>query len=371
MRDERIAKIANQLLDYSLNVQPGEHIMIMVHDEGEPLAVELVKQLYRKGAYPQVRFVKPKVQREWLKGLSTEQLDQLVSWEESMWMGIHGYIGIHGETNASELSDVPEEKSRLYGEAFQSIFHHVDNHIKGIRINYPTAALAQKANMSTEAFEDFYFDVCSFDYRKLEKACRPLHALMEQTERVRIVGPGTDLTFSIKGIGTKIAAGKRNMPDGEVYTAPMRDSIQGTISYNTPSPYKGTLFENVRLVFRDGKIVEATANHPEKLRQILDSDEGARYTGEFAIGVHPHILHPMGDILFDEKIAGSFHLTPGRAYEETDNGNRSTIHWDLVSIQRPEYGGGEIWFDDRLIRKDGLFVHEALMGLNPGQLGKE
>lgn len=368
MRDERIGKIADNLLSYSLDVQPKEHIMIMVVDEGEPLAIELVKRLYEKGAYPHLRFVRPKVQREWLKGLTEEQIVQTVQWEQDMWFGMDGYIGIHGETNDSEMKDVPKEKHRLYAEAHQSIIQHVDNRIKAIRINYPTSALAQKANMTTEAFEDFYFNVCSLDYRKMAEACLPLYDLMDKTDKVRIVGLGTDLTFSIKGIGTSKATGKRNMPDGEVYTAPVRDSIHGTISYNTPSSFKGTTFDQVRFTFRDGKIVEASANHTNKLNEILDTDEGARYIGEFAIAFNPCILHPMGDTLFDEKIAGSFHLTPGRAYEESDNGNYSTIHWDLISIQRPEYGGGEIWFDDVLIRKDGRFVHEALVGLNPEKL---
>lgn len=368
MRDERLGKIADNLISYSLDVQAGEHIMIMVVDEGELLAAELVKKLYAKGAFPHLRFVRPKVQREWMKGLSDDQLAQMVQWEQEMWNGIHGYIGIHGETNDSEMKDVPEEKNRLYAQYFHSIARRVDNDIKGIRINYPTAALAQKAKMPTDEFEDFYFEVCSLDYRKMSIACEPLYQLMDQTEHVRITGPGTELQFSIKGIGTQLAVGKRNMPDGEVYTSPVRDSINGTISYNVASQYKGTTFDNIKLTFREGKIVEATANHTAKLNEILDTDEGARYIGEFAIAFHPSILHPMGDTLFDEKIAGSFHLTPGQAYNRADNGNRSTIHWDLINIQRPDYGGGEIWFDDVLIRKDGLFVHPALLGLNPQQL---
>lgn len=368
MKDERLVKMAHNILHYSLDVQPGEHILINVVDEGEPLAVELIKQMYAKGAYPHIRYSRPKLQREWMKGLTKEQLVESLRMEESLYYGLQGYIGIHGETNDSEMSDVPQEKARLFGELFQDIGHYIDNKTKGLRINYPTPSMAQKANMSTEAFEDFYFDVCSLDYQRMADACQPLYELMDKTDRVRILGPGTELTFSIKGIGTRTAVGKRNMPDGEVYTSPVRDSVQGVISYNTPSSYKGTLFENVRFTFRDGKIVEATASNSAKLNEILDSDEGARYIGEFAIAFNPLILHPMGDILFDEKIAGSFHLTPGRAYEEADNGNRSTVHWDLISIQRPEYGGGEIWFDDVLIRKDGLFVHPALLGMNPDAL---
>ena len=178
------------------------------------------------------------------------------------------------------------------------------------------------------------------------------------------------MTFSIKGIPAVPCAGECNIPDGEVFTAPVRESVNGTIQYNTPSPYQGTVFNNVKLEFKDGKIVNATAdNDIEKLNEIFNTDEGAKFIGEFAIGVNPLIKHPMGDILFDEKIDGSFHFTPGQAYEgEADNGNRSAIHWDLVLIQRPEYGGGSIYFDDVLIRENGRFVIKELECLNPENL---
>src|SRR5690606_5901834 len=206
------------------------------------------------------------------------------------------------------------------------------------------------------------------DYAAMSKAMDPLKALMDRTDRVRITGPGTDLTFSIRGIGSVKCDGHRNIPDGEVYTAPVRESVNGTITYNVPSVRGGFTFENVRFRFENGKIVEAEANDTKRLNDILDTDEGARYIGEFSIGFNPHILTPMKDTLFDEKIAGSLHFTPGQAYRKADNGNRSAIHWDLVLIQRPEYGGGEIWFDDRLIRKDGRFVVPELEPLNPENL---
>jgi aminopeptidase len=229
--------------------------------------------------------------------------------------------------------------------------------------------MAQMANMSTEGFEDFYFNVCNLDYAKLSKAMEPLVELMEATDRVRITGKETDLTFSIKGLPAIKCDGHRNIPDGEVFTAPVRESVNGVITFNTPALYEGFTFERVRLEFQDGKIVNATANDQKRLERILDTDEGARYIGEFALGLNPHILNPMKDTLFDEKISGSFHFTPGSCYDECDNGNKSAIHWDLVFIQRPEYGGGEIYFDDRLIRKDGRFVLPALEPLNPENLG--
>ena len=221
--------------------------------------------------------------------------------------------------------------------------------------------MAQLAESSQEKFEKFYYDVCCLNYAKMSKAMTPLVRLMKKTNMVRIVAPGTDLSFSIKGIGVVKCDGQRNIPDGEVYTAPVRDSVNGFITYNTPSLYEGFTFENIRFEFRNGKIVDATCNGlDKKLNQILDSDKGARYVGEFAIGVNPFILHPMKDTLFDEKIAGSFHFTPGQCYDEAPNGNKSTIHWDLVQIQRKDYGGGEIYFDDKLIRKNGIFVDKKM-----------
>jgi aminopeptidase len=222
--------------------------------------------------------------------------------------------------------------------------------------------------MSTEAFEDFYFRVCTMDYRRMARALTPLHRRMQRADRVQLKGPGTDLTFSIKGIGAKPCVGLRNIPDGEVFSCPVKTSVQGVIQFNAPTIYSGTRFENIRLVFRDGRIVEATGSDSRRLNEILNTDAGARYVGEFSLGFNPHIRQPMGDILFDEKIAGSLHFTPGQAYTECDNGNRSAVHWDLVLIQRPEWGGGEIWFDGELIRQDGKFRPKDLRGLNPEKL---
>ena len=187
-------------------------------------------------------------------------------------------------------------------------------------------------------------------------------------DRVHLKAPGTDLRFSIKGIGAKMCKGDRNIPDGEVFSCPTKFSVNGTIQFNTPTLYSGTKFENVRLDFDEGKIIKATANNTKRINEILDTDAGARYVGEFSLGFNPYILSPMCDILFDEKIAGSLHFTPGQAYEECDNGNRSAVHWDMVLIQRPEWGGGEVWFDGELIRKNGQFLPRDLKPLNPSNL---
>ncbi len=283
------------------------------------------------------------------------------------------FIGVRGDDNSAELSDVPEDKLDMYSKLYSSPVHH-DIRVpktKWVVLRYPTPSMAQSAHQSLESFENFYFNVCNMDYKKMSDAMDKLVDLMNETDKVHIKGEGTDLTFSIKGIPAVKCDGICNIPDGEVYTAPVKDSINGTLSYNTPSEYNSFTFDNVCLKFKDGKIIEATANDNERINKIFDTDEGARYIGEFAIGVNPYITKPMNNILFDEKIMGSFHFTPGNCYEDANNKNKSAIHWDLVCIQTPEYGGGEIYFDDVLIRKDGLFVLEELKCLNPDNLKEQ
>jgi aminopeptidase len=283
---------------------------------------------------------------------------------------MQAYIGVRGGFNINETSDVPDDKRKIYQSHWQKpVLDQRVSNSKWVVLRWPSPSMAQLAGMSTQQFEDFYFDVCTLDYAKMAEAEAPLKDRMERADRVRIVGPNdTDLEFSIKGISAIQCDGDRNIPDGEVFTAPVRDSINGVIRYNAGTIYQGKSLDDVRLVFKDGKVAEATSSDTKSLNEILDTDEGARYVGEFSLGFNPHITRVMRDILFDEKIAGSLHLTPGQAYEEADNGNRSKIHWDLVLIQTPEFGGGEIYFDDELIRKDGRFVPDYLQGLNPENL---
>jgi aminopeptidase len=274
------------------------------------------------------------------------------------------YIAIRGSDNISELADVPIDRMKLVAKKLRPLQDQRVQKTKWVVLRWPTPAMAQLAGMSTEAFENFFFKVCTLDYRKLQPGMKALKTLMEKTDKVQIKGPGTDLRFSIKGIPAIICGGDRNIPDGEVFSCPVKDSVQGHVTFNAPSIYQSTAFDNIRLDFRDGKIVEATSNQTKKLNAVLDSDAGARYIGEFSLGCNPYIMHPMRDILFDEKIAGSFHFTPGQAYQEADNGNRSQVHWDMVGIQRKDYGGGEIYFDGKLVRQNGEFLPKSLRSLN-------
>lgn len=367
--DLRVKQLADVLVNYSCNVQKNEKVLI--NYEGEcckPLVKQLIKNIYARGGMPYVEMRDSSVTREILLGATEEQMDFLNEYQLMQMKGMDCYIAIRAGSNTSELSDVPSDKLNMYYRKTQPVLDYRVNETKWVVLRYPNESMAQLAGTSLESFEDFYFEVCTLDYAKMSKAMDSLVELMNRTDRVHIKGPGTDLTFSIKDIPAIKCAGEMNIPDGEVYTAPVRESMNGVISYNTPSEEQGFTYENIRFEIKDGKIIKAAANDSERINQLLDTDEGARYFGEFAIGVNPYILNPMKDTLFDEKIAGSFHLTPGMAYEDAPNGNDSAVHWDLVMIQRPEYGGGEIYFDDVLIRKDGLFTLPELMCLNPENL---
>jgi aminopeptidase len=374
VRDPRIQTLAENLVNYSCELQPGEKVLIECTGVETDLVTALIEAAYQAGGLPFVKLNNAEVNRSLLMQAEAEQLALAAKYDAGLMQEMDAYIGFRSDKNSSELSDVPPEKQQLYQMHYSQPVHGKIRvpHTKWVVLRYPSPAMAQMAEMSTAAFEDFYFRVCNLDYAKLSKAMDALVDLMDRTDQVRIVGPGTDLTFSIKGIPTIKCDGRLNIPDGEVFTAPVRDSVNGMLTYNTPALYQGTTFTNVRFEFENGKIVKATADsHVERLNSILDTDEGARYIGEFAIGVNPFILKPMKDTLFDEKIAGSFHFTPGSCYDEAPNGNDSSVHWDLVNIQRADFGGGEMHFDGVLIRKDGLFVLDELKDLNPDAFSEE
>lgn len=371
MKDPRLTQLADLLIHYSCQAKKGEKILIEAVDTPHAFVTELIRAAKEADAIPLVKLDSLEIRRAMLLHGTEESWKWIAELEKRAMEAVHCYIGIRGSFNVSELSDVPADKQHLYEK---TVWHEVHHQIRvkktrWVVLRWPTSAMAQLAEMSTEAFEDFFFNVCTLDYLAMEKAMQPLIDLMNQTDRVRIKGPDvTDLSFSIKGIRAIGCSGRFNVPDGEVFTAPIRDSINGVIQFNTPTLYRGVTHSNICLEFQNGRIVKASGSNTEKLNEVLDSDVGARYVGEFAIGFNPYCTKPMKDILFDEKMAGSIHLTPGQCYEEADNGNHSNIHWDMVLLQTKKAGGGEIYFDDRLIRKEGRFVLPQLLGLNPEHL---
>ncbi len=369
MQDPRITKLAEQLVHYSTKLNSNDKLLIHAFDIPTEAVAELVRVAQSTGAEVITRLESSLIRRQLHSTLSPSNAKLIVNSEMNEMKQMTAYIALRGTLNFSEMSDVPVDKLDLWQKSYAPVQHHRVNNTKWVVLRWPTPSMAQQASMSTPAFEQFYFNVCNLDYNKIAKACKPLEALMNQTDQVHILGPGTDFKFSIKGIGSQPCIGDRNIPDGECYSCPVKESAQGVVLYNTVTVHQGIEFNNIRFVVKDGKIIEATADHnTDHLNRILDTDKGARYFGEWSLGFNPYILHPMKDTLFDEKIDGSFHLTPGQAYEEAGNGNKSAVHWDIVCIQRPEYGGGEIWFDGKLIRKDGIFVLPELQGLNPDAL---
>jgi aminopeptidase len=368
MTDPRYTKLARLLVNYSTQIKKGDRALLDLIDVPDEFSIALIRAVRAAGGTPLVEVRHTRVSRELLLEMNDKQAALVRDLELFRMKKVQAYIAIRGSANISENSDVPSDRMQLYSRVIRPVQDYRVNKTRWCVLRWPTPSMAQAAGMSTEAFEDLYFDVCTMDYARMARAMVPLEKRMKRADKVHLKSPGTDLAFSIKGIGAKMCKGDRNIPDGEVFSCPVKNSVNGVIQFNTPTIYSGTKFENVRLEFKDGKIIAATANNSKRLNEILDTDAGARYVGEFSLGFNPYILNPMCDILFDEKIAGSLHFTPGQAYEECDNGNRSAVHWDMVLIQQPEWGGGEVWFDGELIRKNGRFMPKDLKPLNPSSL---
>lgn len=364
--DERLKKLSKTIVNYSLEVKEKDRVLITTQtSEPNPLIKCLVEEIAKNKGIPFVKIIDPEISALVSELTDDNKIEQLKIHKQFEVDNFDCFISIRYSTNDFENNNVDPDIRKKVGKSTMKIDDIRINDRRWVLLNYPSRLDAYKANMKTSDFYDYAIDAMTFDYSRLYKDIHPLKELMENTKKVRLVGPNTDITFSIEGMPAIPCCGKCNIPDGEIYTAPIKNSVNGIITYNAKSPYQGYVFDNISLKFKDGKIIDATASsNNEKLNEIFDADEGARYIGEFAIGLNPLIEDPMGDILFDEKIVGSIHFTPGRSYKDAYNGNESSIHWDLVLIQRKEYGGGEMYFDDKLIRKDGIFVIPELKHLN-------
>lgn len=363
---EKLKELANMIVSYSINVEKDEKVLITTQSlETREFVSYLIDRIYEHGGVPSVKINDPFLAAQLAEGNTDKRIELIKKLQEQEVENYDSFISIAYGMNDYETKNVSATMLRKLKKATEKSHDIRVSERKWVILNFPSPLDAHKANMTTREFEKFSLDVMTVDYRQMNKLIQPLKDLMDKTDKVRIVSPGTDLTFSIKGMGSIPCTGEKNIPDGELYSAPVKNSVNGTITYNTPSPYQGNVYHEVSLEFKDGKIIKATCNGDnEKLNEIFATDEGARYVGEFSLGFNPKILYPMGDILYDEKILGSLHFTPGQAYKDCYNGNDSGIHWDMVLIQRKDYGGGEIYFDDVLIRKDGIFVLEELKPLN-------
>ena len=356
--------LAKIIVNHSLKVKENDKVLITYEGNSKNLVKYLIDEINKVGGVADYRYLD-----EDLDSYSNKYLnDNLISVRTNkIKYEVENYdcfIRIYYCESDYFDKNTDQDWKKKYLSSIKPYKDIQVNNRRWVLLNYPSLVDAYKAKMEPDEFYNFALSCMTVDYDKMEKDLMPLKNLMEKTDKVRIVGPGTDISFSIKGMPAIICAGDRNIPDGECFTAPIKNTVNGTISYNTPSPYRGNVYENIKLTFKDGKIIDATSDHTKEMNEIFNSDEGARYIGEFSLGVNPMIKYPMGDILYDEKICGSLHFTPGTCYNECDNGNYSQVHWDLVLIQREDYGGGEVYFDDVLIRKDGLFVIDELKPLN-------
>ena len=365
MNDPRIREFARVLVDYSTRVREGDVVLINAAGlEALPLVKELYVLCLERGArYVEYGFSVADIDRYFYNNATPQQLEFFPQHKLDFYKTVTVYFGIGAGNNSMVMANARQESVVAYAKVTRPLVDQRVKHTRWCVTRYPTHAAAQEARMSLDEYEDYLFSACCIDWEAESKKQQKLKELMDRTSEVRIVAPDTDLSFSIAGFPGIKCDGRLNMPDGEVFSAPVRNSVRGYIRYNCPSIYQGKEYIGVRFEFSEGKIVSATADGgmTESLNTILDADEGARYIGEFAIGVNPGIRQPMRNILFDEKIFGSIHFTPGQAYDECDNGNRSSIHWDLVKILTE----GEIWFDGQLIQQNGLFVHGDLRELNP------
>lgn len=363
---EKLKELASLIVNYSIRVEKDERVLITTQSlETREFVSYLIEEIYKNGGVPCLKINDPILGARLAEKKNEGRIELLKKIQENEVELFDSFINIRYATNDYENKNVSGEMSKKLSQALLPSSDVRVNQRKWVLLNYPSLLDSYKAKMTSTEFMEFALRVMTVNYKSMSELIKPLKKLMDKTDKVRIVSPGTDITFSIKGMGSIPCVGEMNIPDGELYSAPVKNSVNGTITYNTPSPYQGRVYNHVSLEFKDGKIINATCDDDnEKLNEIFNTDEGARYVGEFSLGFNPEILYPMGDILYDEKILGSIHFTPGQAYKDCYNGNDSGIHWDMVLIQRKDYGGGEIYFDDVLIRKDGMFVLEELKPLN-------
>lgn len=356
-------RLAKTLIENSCELKKGEKVLIEYSCCPQGFVLAIVQEAMKCGGLVYLWHIEDEIKHELLKNGTKNQWAWQASIDQKIMQDVDAVIMIRGEYNSFANEDVDTKQLDVFAKNYSEPVHtRTRLKKKWVLLRYPTDSFAQSSKMSTKNFEEYFYHVCCLDYKDLCNRMQPLKELMERTDKVRIVSLGTDLSFSIKGIPAVKCCGERNIPDGEIYTAPVKESIEGQITFNVPVMYQGKEFEQIMLKFHKGKVVAEECGHSTKdLTTILNTDKGSRYIGEFAFGVNPYVTTCVRDILFDEKMYGSIHMALGNSYDDADNGNRSAIHWDLILDQTK---GGEIYFDDVLIRKNGEFILPELVVLN-------
>lgn len=367
MYTDQDRQLAKKVLEFSCELKKGQNVMLqLVGLNGIGLMRALVETAREMKAHPFIQINDTETQRLLVdKGdkqfwKNQAEVDQLPLMKQ-----MDAFVGIRASENIYEQAEVSKEANKAYSDEFLKPVHFEErvNNTNWVVLRYPSPAFAMNAKMPTETFKKFYYKACLLDYRQLAEAMKPLQARLEETDMIQLKGEGTDIEFSVKDQTWIPCFGKRNIPDGELFSSPILSSVNGHITY-APSVYQGKPFEYVKLEVRDGVVIDFDSSNNEQLEEILDTDAGARQFGEFSFGLNPVIEEPMYDILFDEKIYGSNHLTLGNDYEIAPNGNESNIHWDLVCI------GADVYLDGEKIREGRTFIADGLKRLNPAELLK-
>lgn len=366
MHDPRVENLAKILVNYSVKVKPGDWVLINANVQALPLAREVLRQVLRAEGRPTLEFDDDEAGEIFYKEASDEVLEWISPIDTKLFEEVDVIINLRAATNTRQLSQVdPQRQSRRQKSRrrlFETFMRRAaEGSLRWVLTEFPCPALAQDADMSLREFEDFVYAATYADQPDPVQAWQRVFAEQERLvnwlrgkEQVVLRGPNVDLTLSVRGRAFINCAGDKNMPDGEIFTGPVEDSANGWVRFTYPAIYGGREVEGVELEFKDGQVVNAHAKKNEAfLLSMLDTDAGARYIGEFAIGTNYAIQRFTRRILYDEKIGGSFHLALGAGYPETGSRNQSAIHWDFICDLRQD---SQILVDGELFYKDGAFV---------------
>lgn len=355
MFDPRWNQLGDILVNYSTRIQAGERLLItMMEADTLPLTVAVYEQAIKAGALPQIQFTSAYLERSLMTFGSADQIDWVPELERYGMEWADAYIGLRGARNPNEFAEVPADRLAAHKRAMGVVSGLRNEHTRWVLIRVPNESFAQQAGMSLQAMMDFFFSATLRDWAEEARRYAAIRDRFQAAATVRIVGEGTDLTLSTEGRTYEVGDGRINMPDGEIYTAPVDDSAEGVITFEFPGIYAGQTISGIQLEFRQGRVVNASAQSGEPfLKQILELDEGASRLGEFGVGVNFGIDRFVGDILYDEKIGGTIHLALGRAYPECGGVNQSALHWDIVKDLRQS---GRIELDGQLVFENGTFL---------------
>ncbi|MDD5331438.1 MAG: aminopeptidase [Candidatus Nanoarchaeia archaeon] len=352
--DPRIEKIAKILVDYSVKVKKGETVQVSGSESAKPLLLEVYKRVLEKGAYPILDVGLEGSSYLYYKIASEEQLKKFPEVAMFKTRKADAYISVAGDSNTRELANISPEKIAIRRKVTKPISDLIHKKDRWVIFDFPTNALAMEADMSLDEFEDFVYGASIVDYKELERKQEKLKEIIDNGNKVRIIGEDTDIEMSIKGRLGINHPGIFNVPDGEIFTSPVDDSANGHISYSFPVIYSGKEVDGVKLKFENGKVVKASAEKNESLlKAMIKMDPGASRLGELGIGTNYKINKFIKNILFDEKIGGTIHLALGNSFPEANGKNKSALHWDMIKDLRK---GGEILVDDKVIQRNGKFT---------------